>query len=83
MDFNRLVILLRGFFSRSVVVFTARAMVVEHTHGVLQVVESIRIYPSDLLVSDSFTHDQLVQVLGRRVLGCSQQLAYLNVVSLS
>jgi hypothetical protein len=50
-------------------------VVVKHSHSAFEVVESLGVDPPYLLVGDDFAHDQLVEVVGRRVLLYSEQLA--------
>lgn len=50
-------------------------MVVKHSHSALEVVESLRVNSPYLLVADDLAHDQPVEVIGRRVLLYSEQLA--------
>jgi len=52
-----------------------RAVVVKHSHSAFEVVESLGVDPPYLLVCDDLAHDQLVEVVGRRVLLYSEQLA--------
>lgn len=43
-------------------------MVVEHPHRGLQIAESILINASNLLIRHGLPHDELVQLLSRRIL---------------
>lgn len=43
------------------------AMIVKHLHGLLKIVELFGIDPTDLIVADFFAHDELVELLSRRV----------------
>ena len=52
-----------------------RTVVVKHSHSALEVVESLRVNSPYLLVADDLAHDQPVEVIGRRVLLYSEQLA--------
>ena len=68
--------ILRGYDELVVTVFDRLqgSMVIEHLHGLLEVMELFRVDSPDLLVSDALAHDQFVQLLSGWILRHVEQL---------